>query len=380
MSLEGRYHILTQPAPLLGEAPAPFEIAEDGNYVKYGHTVFQGKSARGDDYWTTEIVTQTWYMAETGRIPISGAGYGGRFAGEGFEGIWLDMSEIVRPTRDGIHGRETISTEVEIGASVSALSFDAAGRLITQMKPWLTLPIPLIFNLLDEELPGRGTVIARAQAAAELGTLALISPAEWAADLAPYARSLAFRVESLEDIPAGLTPRYLEFGSLPDLAEVEAALPDSVPAVRLALGPGAGAQAVEWVEAGLRVIHLYADEVGRDSAGRPLPDAMRELHLALVEAGIRDRVTLLVSGGVAAAEHVAKIVACGADLVAIDLVMLIAWGTSLWADKGSSPIEDEDFDADWGAQRLLNLINAWRDQLLEALGGDGHARDAPPAR
>ena len=26
--------------------------------------------------------------------------------------MWTDMSEIVRPTRDGIHGREYISTSV----------------------------------------------------------------------------------------------------------------------------------------------------------------------------------------------------------------------------------------------------------------------------
>jgi len=34
--------------------------------------------------------------------------------------------------------------------------------------------------------------------------------------------------------------------------------------------------------------------------------------------GLRERVTLIVSGGIAAAEHVAKAIACGADLVAVD--------------------------------------------------------------
>jgi len=29
-----------------------------------------------------EIITQTWYQAETGRIPILEPGYGGKFAGE----------------------------------------------------------------------------------------------------------------------------------------------------------------------------------------------------------------------------------------------------------------------------------------------------------
>jgi len=108
MNAHSRYHILTRLARAPeGGYPAQFHLENGDAYVKYGHQVFQGSSQRGDEYWTAEIVSQTWYMAETGRIPISGAGYGGKFAGEGFEGIWLDMSEIVRPTRDGIHGRET---------------------------------------------------------------------------------------------------------------------------------------------------------------------------------------------------------------------------------------------------------------------------------
>ena len=102
-------------------------------YVKYGHRVFPGTSQRGDRYWTAEIISQTWYQAETGRIPISGAGYGGPFSGEGFEGMWLDMSEIVRPTRDGIHGRETISTTVTLGGAPEMLEFDAADRLLTTL-------------------------------------------------------------------------------------------------------------------------------------------------------------------------------------------------------------------------------------------------------
>jgi hypothetical protein len=45
------------------------------------------------------------------------AGYGGPFKGPGFDSIWTDMSEIVRPTCDGIHGREYISTTVDLEES-----------------------------------------------------------------------------------------------------------------------------------------------------------------------------------------------------------------------------------------------------------------------
>ena len=69
----------------------------------------------GDDYWQPEIIASIWKQAETGAIPVSGAGYRGPFTGPGFDRIWTDMSEIVRPTRDGIHGREYISTVIELG-------------------------------------------------------------------------------------------------------------------------------------------------------------------------------------------------------------------------------------------------------------------------
>jgi hypothetical protein len=38
--------------------------------------------------------------------------------------MWTDMSEIVRPTRDGIHGREYISTAVDIGRKPAYLTFE----------------------------------------------------------------------------------------------------------------------------------------------------------------------------------------------------------------------------------------------------------------
>lgn len=373
MAVHTRYHIETRPAPPPGDRyPADFVYTDEGNYVKYGQPVFAGKTARGDDYWTAEIISQTWYMAETGRIPISGAGYGGKFAGEGFEGIWLDMSEIVRPTRDGIHGRETISTEVDLGAGVMALSFDDQGRLTSALPSWLSLPIPILFNRLPMPLPGRGGIVAAAKAAKQLGTLSLLEPSDYTDELQDFAQSLAPSISGEASDAVSWTPLYVEIeGGAEAIAEAKAHWPSAIVSCRMTLGSDSADSAVELAQKGVRVIHLAGDEVGRDTAGRWLPDAIREVHSALVDASIRDQVTLIVSGGIAAAEHVAKAIACGADLVAIDFVMLVAWGTSLWADKGSSPIDDPDFDSEWGAQRLINLINAWRDQLLEALGAMG---------
>jgi glutamate synthase domain-containing protein 2 len=380
MQNRARYHITPQPAPApLSGYPASFQLDDPQAYIKYGHLVFPGTAQRGDSYWTGEIITQTWYQAETGRIPISGAGYGGKFAGEGFEGIWLDMSEIVRPTRDGIHGRETISTQVDLGGGLSRLVFDPSGELLSAPPPALTLPIPVLFNCLPVPLPGRGAIRALAKAAAQLETLALLYPQDYSEDLAAQAAWLVPRLNAgnMDQAPSGWVPRYVEIEEENPTVVIDVAAaagrrwPEAVIGARLPLDRDAAAVARTWAEAGLRVIHLYADEIGQDASGRYLPQALREVHDDLVRSALRDRVTLVVSGGIAAAEHVAKSIACGADLTAIDFALQIAWGCALWADKGRCAVETAPLDPEWGAQRVVNLMNAWRDQLLEALGAMG---------
>ena len=387
-NITGRYHIEARPAPAPeGGYPAQFQLEEGGSYVKYGHPVFLGSSQRGDDYWTAEIISQTWYMAETGRIPISGAGYGGKFAGPGFDGIWLDMSEIVRPTRDGIHGREYISTQVELGGGIDALEFGLDGRMVSELPPALSLPLPILFNPLPLPLPGRGALRALAEAAGRLSSLAVIEPEDYDVDLEAWAPWLAPRLTgaSLDAVQGSWQPRYMELEeerleqALPLFQSACRRFPGAVVAVRLPLSSEAPGQALVLARAGVPVIHLWADDIGQDLEGEPLPISLRRVHTALVEASLRDRVTLVCSGGIAAAEHVAKAVACGADLAAVDFAAQVAWGCALWADGRAGagahtvkcPVEKTELDPEWGAQRLVNLMNAWRDQLLEALGAMG---------
>src|SRR5438874_9355987 len=82
----------------------------------------------GDSFFTSDYVELLCYEAQTGSVPVRGAGYRGPFGGEGWNGMWTDMSEIVRPTRDGIHGREFISTAADIGEKPAFLRFDDAGE------------------------------------------------------------------------------------------------------------------------------------------------------------------------------------------------------------------------------------------------------------
>jgi glutamate synthase domain-containing protein 2 len=121
----------------------------------------------------------------------------------------------------------------------------------------------------------------------------------------------------------------------------------------------------------VRVFHLHGDLEGRDQAGRPLPESLRAVHTHAVQRRWRDSLSFLVSGGIAAAEHLPKIIACGADVVVTDLIPQIAWGCALWAERGACHPETTEVEPGWAAQRLVNLLAAWRDQLLEALGAMG---------
>ena len=101
---------------------------------------------------------------------------------------------------------------------------------------------------------------------------------------------------------------------------------------------------------------------------------LRDVHTTLVKQGVRDQVTLVASGGIALAEHVAKAIICGADLVAIDLPLIVALECRLCgqcSSGGECVIALEEVDAKYAAHRIVNLIGAWHQQLIEVLGAMG---------
>ena len=380
--MTSRYHIHTQPAPAAFTYPAKFRLAEDDDYAKYGHTSLPEDRIGGDPYWTPQIITQIWYQAETGKIPISGAGYGGQYTGPGFDSIWLDMSEIVRPTRDGIHGRETISTAVDLGGRLPRLEFDAQGNLLSKLPKMVVSPVPILFDTLPVDLPGRGILLATLKAAQIMGNFAVVPYRLWDADLSPFAAHII----PLIDSPEQAQMKWVQSCALLELdgsaisdclsafRAIQAAQPHQVVGIHLPLTETSPQQALALTAAGVPLIHFVADQNGQVlGKDQHLSLALQQIHEQLVAHGLRDPVTLVASGGIASAEHTPKAILCGADAVAIDLPILVALGCGLWADvRHPCPVEDKDIeDTDWAAQRLINLLSAWRDQLLEALGAMG---------
>jgi hypothetical protein len=148
-------------------------------------------------------------------------------------------------------------------------------------------------------------------------------------------------------------------------------------AIRIPAGPAVAGRVADLVRDGADVIHLAFDSHGREQGeGQPrhMRDVLRDTHTTLVKQGIRDEVTLIASGGIAAAEHVAKAIICGADLVAIDVPLMLALECRLCGEceRGQPcPIALEEIDAGFGVRRIVNLMAAWHSQLLELLGAMG---------
>ena len=343
--------------------------------------------AMGDEYWKPDIMATTWNQADAGRVPVSGAGYRGRFHGFGFDSIWTDMSEIVRPTRDGIHGREYISTSVDIGPKPMRLSFSNDGKLLGEPSSLIDLPLPLILDVPAWQVGGQGLARVRLTTAAKLKTLAVARAADVTG--APAAE-MPFLIplvggEGLGSIEKLLPQvRMVEFEDSAEVSalasQAKATNPKLVIAVRLPMQGAAAERILQLSQAGVKVFHLCADlhgcEVGVDKP-RHIKDAMREIHGRLVKAGVRDTITLIVGGGIALPEHMAKAILCGADLVAVDTALLVALGCRVCrgvqdADhQEHCPAEAPKLESAYAVQRMVNLMAAWHSQLLEVLGAMG---------
>ena len=355
----------------------------------------------GDEYWKPDMIFSTWLQADTGKIPVSGAGYRGPFHGPGFDSIWTDMSEIVRPTRDGIHGREYISTSVDIGPKPMRLIFSPDGKMITPPSNLLEVPIPIILDIPAWPVPQKGIALARAKAAHELKTVAVMY-AEDAENVPENELISVCPILSGEDIQnrKDLIEKTGSMVQLLDCSEVEAMAsklqamkPQAIVSIRLTLRPDTADRVVELSRKGFKVFHLCADQHGCETtgegvSGRHIKDVLREIHGRLVEEGFRDEVTLITSGGIALAEHVAKAIICGSDLVAVPTVLLVALGCRVCRDAHSLPIAGEDLrsnqslcrscpvdsasrDVPYAAERMVNLMGAWHSQLIEVLGAMG---------
>jgi glutamate synthase domain-containing protein 2 len=339
----------------------------------------------GDRTYTPERIQSILEQAEQGKIPVSGSGYRGPFDGDYYDNIWTDMSEIVRPTRDGIHGREHISTTVALGQMASDLCgmvFDKKGNLKTHIPLNREIPIPVIFGLMPF-FPGHTALSSLALAASKLTTYLTIKAKNITQEFKEYYSHLMIRlhpdeIDKHRDIIEWAT--IVEFEPYKDpIAAIRRAReinPNVLTVIHVPVSDGVEGKILQLARNGAETVHLSSNIHGRIDDGVTLLQSLHAAHILLVEKGLRDRITMIASGGVAAAEHVPKTIIMGADAVIVDIPLLIAMDVARWmADEKGNPIlypkGIEELDPRWGASRIINLMLSWKDQLLEVLGAMG---------
>ena len=119
----------------------------------------------------------------------------------------------------------------------------------------------------------------------------------------------------------------------------------------------------------------------RDNVGIPIELALAAVDQRLRDEGIRDRVSLIVGGSIRSAADVVKAVALGADACYIATAALLALGCHLcrtcqsgncsWGIATQQEELTRRLDPEEGAQRLVNLMTAWRHEIKEMMGGMG---------
>lgn len=354
--------------------------------------------------FTPEKVLAIQDQAAEGKVPVSGSGYGGAFSGEGYDNMWTDMSEIVRPTRDGIHGREHISTSITLGRKIEdlcGLEFDSDHNLKSHIPPNREIPIPMLFGLPPFPVP-QSAIVSMALAASKLETMCTVTAEHVASTLddGPEPRLRDFfnhliirmrpaDIEAYHPILTWASMIELDFdeGQLAAAKRARGINSQLIAIIRQPVREGVEHEVVSSVVQGAEIVHLSGDPFGKYEPGISLIDCLRRTHLALVDAGLRDQVTLLASGGISMAEHLPKTILLGADGIFVDSPLLVAMECSLCGDctrnlpcPKSVGVVDATWSQEngehpefhkWGASRVINLMLSWRDQLLEVLGAMG---------
>ena len=119
----------------------------------------------------------------------------------------------------------------------------------------------------------------------------------------------------------------------------------------------------------------------RDNVGIPIELALAAVDQRLRDEGIRGNVSLVVGGSIRSAADVVKAVALGADACYVATAALLALGCHLcrtcqtgkcnWGIATQRPDLVKRLNPDIGEQRLVNLMTAWRHEIMEIMGGMG---------
>ena len=402
-------------------------ITEDGNRFRHG-SVFTDDDIR-------EILLQ----AETGGVLLSSMGASGKDIPIYFDRLLLNASQVTNPSIDPL--REPMETAVFLGRRPEGIQRDSEGRIVDNLPPHLELRTPIMFSAMSYGAISLNVHKALAAAAEELGTYWNTGEGGLHESLYPFKGSTIVQVASgrfgvhetylntaaaieikigqgakpgigghltgkkiigdvskTRMVPEGLdaispAPHH-DIYSIEDLAQLvmsikEATHHEKPVIVKVAAVHNIAPIASGIARSGADIISIdgYRGGTGaapthiRDTVGIPIELAIASVDQRLREERIRDRVSVIASGGIRNSADAVKAIALGADAVSIGTAALCALGCHVcaschtgrcaWGLATQDPQLTGRLDPEKGAARLINLVNAWTREIKEIMGGMG---------
>jgi glutamate synthase domain-containing protein 2 len=119
----------------------------------------------------------------------------------------------------------------------------------------------------------------------------------------------------------------------------------------------------------------------RDNVGIPIELALAAVDERLRQEHIRSNVSIVVGGTIRNSADIVKAIALGADAVYIGTSALLALGCHLcrtcqsgkcnWGIATQRPDLVKRLNPEIGYKRLVNLVSAWKHEIMEMMGGMG---------
>ena len=327
--------------------------------------------------------------------------------------LLLNASQVTNPPIDPL--REPMETRVFLGKKPERIRRDAQGRLITELTPQLELSMPVLFSAMSYGSISFNAHESLARAAEALGICYNTGEGGLHEDLYRYGRNTITQVASGR---FGVHEDYLMAGAAIEIKMGQGAKPGiggHLPGAKIvgdvsrtrmipegsdAISPAPhhdiysiedlrqlicslkeATQYRKPVIVKVAAVHNIAAIASGIARGGAIELALAAVDQRLREEGIRNQVSLIAGGSIRSSADVVKAVALGADACYIGTAALIAMGCHLcrtcqsgrcaWGIATQRPELVKRLNPDEGTERLINLMTAWKHEIMEIMGGMG---------
>jgi glutamate synthase domain-containing protein 2/ferredoxin len=396
----------------------------------------------GDPRWSSDLILSTWHEAETGHTPPAHLEYRHGASGGGFDRIRFKFevpgSAGASPActendcgfnTKGVAGRTpALPGPIDTGLD---LNHRDDGR------PQIHIDIPVYGGGMSFGSVSIHTILAKARAATAWNTFSCTGEGGYPDRLKPYDDHMITQVatglfgvreETIQRVKIvefkyaqgakpGLGGHLLGDKNTPAVARMRGAIPGNalfspfpfhsvysvedhkkhldwikevnlrcLISVKVSTPTDVDMVAVGSYYAGAHIIHLdgsyggtgAAPDIAKKNIAMPIEYAIPKVHKFLCAEGIREKITLIASGGIRTAYDALKAIALGADGVVIGTAEMVALGCVRCAccesgrgcPRGIASTDTELIQLmslEWATQRLINLQNAWHEQMLDVL-------------